>query len=244
MENGEWRMENGEWRMENGAIIKIGKKEGVALLLSLLLFLPLLALLTGIGGIDDQAFFNQEKRERNKLVNLSMKTFPRTIDAWFEDSYGLRRGMISLDALFNYFFSGRSINPSRVLVGKENFLFLGDSYEQVVMQSMNVINFTDGQLAFMVDILKSIKEKVNASGAKFYVTVAPNKHSIYPEYLPGRLIPNDRRTNVYDQFAAALTTTDINFIDLMYILKGAKTRYDSLYYKTDSHWSNLGAFIA
>ena len=73
--------------------------------------------------------------------------------------------------------------------------------------------------------------------------VAPNKQSIYPEEL--------RKNGTYltsrlDDFLARLTPEARSmFIDPRPELRAAKPRHDvPVYHPTDSHWNDLGAFIA
>src|SRR5262249_33120358 len=80
-------------------------------------------------------------------------------------------------------------------------------------------------------------------GAHFLFVVAPNKSSIYPEFLPdsGRL-PN--RPSRLDQVLDDLREhTDVEFVDLRPSLLGAKA-LGPVYYRFDTHWNDRGLVVA
>jgi hypothetical protein len=71
--------------------------------------------------------------------------------------------------------------------------------------------------------------------------LAPNKASIYPEYLPDWAKP--RLGSPID--ALMLTPSANLYIDFRPALLAAKGNFmETLYYRTDSHWNSLGAGIA
>jgi hypothetical protein len=71
--------------------------------------------------------------------------------------------------------------------------------------------------------------------------VAPDKSTIYPEYMVPEM-PQVAPTRL-DQLAAAIAGTGVIFLDLRPALKAAKSS-GPIYYKTDSHWTPLGAYVA
>jgi hypothetical protein len=73
------------------------------------------------------------------------------------------------------------------------------------------------------------------------VLIAPDKSTIYPEYLVPPM-PQIAPTRL-DQLAAATERAGIMFLDLRPALNAAKSS-GPLYYKADTHWTPLGAFVA
>jgi len=221
-----------------------------ALMISASLFIPVLVQISGVRQVDDEHFRKQEKRDRvqfeiQKPFDLqSLKRLPNHIDTWFSDAFGLRSDLISASARLQYDLFGKSMDIQKVVAGKNGFLFLGDYFENVLKQSMNIEYFNEANLTAFMDSLENIHSYLNREGVAFLFVIAPNKHSIYPEYLPSRFKKNARGHNVHDQVVKRLSKSDIHFVDLREVLIEAKRKYgDPLYYKTDSHWSNLGAYI-
>ncbi len=80
------------------------------------------------------------------------------------------------------------------------------------------------------------------NGIVYFVVIAPNKHSIYPEYLPEDLRPTNNPLRI-DQLLAALKERNItNIIDSRSLLKSAK-KEQQLYYKTDTHWNSVAGYL-
>lgn len=221
-----------------------------ALLISVALFIPVLVQISGVRLIDDEQFRKQEKRDRVRFEIerpfdwRSLEGLPNRIDTWFKDHFGLRDDLISLCARLEYDLFGKSMEIQKVVAGKNGFLFLGDAFENVLKQSMNIEYFNEARLTAFMDSLENIQSYLSREGVAFLFVIAPNKHSIYPEYLPSRFRKSRSGHNVYDQVAERLSHSDIHFVDLKRVLTEAKRQYgDLLYYKTDSHWSNLGSYI-
>jgi|GEM_PF-2022787 len=75
----------------------------------------------------------------------------------------------------------------------------------------------------------------------YKLVLTPDKSTIYPEYLGFER--NDSFKTVLDFVVEDLkANTNIDFIDLTNDINSAKQK-QQVYYKTDSHWNNLGANI-
>jgi alginate O-acetyltransferase complex protein AlgJ len=82
---------------------------------------------------------------------------------------------------------------------------------------------------------------VERLGAKFVLVIPPDKAVIYPEFLPDWLRRRGDRTRLH-WFVDAVRGTGMDILYLKDALLAGKKEGD-LYYKTDVHWSNLGAFL-
>ncbi|NOY53746.1 MAG: hypothetical protein GXP58_09020, partial [Deltaproteobacteria bacterium] len=82
-------------------------------------------------------------------------------------------------------------------------------------------------------------------GSRYLFILAPNKQSVYPEYLPsgigerGGITRGDQLSKMLRRNGAAAS-----FLDLRPLLRQAKKKYSRLYLKTDTHWNQRGAFLA
>lgn len=70
-------------------------------------------------------------------------------------------------------------------------------------------------------------------------TIAPDKSSIYPEFMPEEA--GYCKEGLLDQFSDALLRRDVTFIDLRRMLKDLKGEMQ-VYFKTDSHWTYEAAY--
>ncbi|NOR79858.1 MAG: hypothetical protein GQ529_03350, partial [Methyloprofundus sp.] len=80
-------------------------------------------------------------------------------------------------------------------------------------------------------------------GIDYLFVIAPNKHTIYGEYLPDHIIKKQELSR-YDQLTSYLEKyTQVNFLDLRPALLEAK-KHDLLYWERDTHWNRVGAAVA
>lgn len=93
--------------------------------------------------------------------------------------------------------------------------------------------------------LASVEAGLQQRGTSFLWIVPPNTPTIYPEGMPKRykqVEAQSRLEQLNEAFAAKGTNS---FVDLAPALRAAKTATDiSLYAKTDTHWTDVGAFAA
>ena len=130
--------------------------------------------------------------------------------------------------------------PDRVIIGKNGWMFLGDYFEKGNSISLGRIRYSNYDLANISRNILSKKAFLDAANIKFYVAIAPNKQSIYDNYLPdGKYDPQNCTQQLIKYMAL---NHSFNIIDLRECLINIK---DStlLYYKTDTHWNDLGAFL-
>jgi hypothetical protein len=135
------------------------------------------------------------------------------------------------------------------LIGKDGWMFYGDSKNFI---SDNTIRdykgenlFTDDQLKKIATNFQNQADWLEKQGKKFYITIAPNKNTIYPEYMPDNIVKGEKSR--MDQLIEYLSlNTDLTVIDYRNELLAAKAeRPDELLcYKLDTHWTNHGGYIA
>jgi alginate O-acetyltransferase complex protein AlgJ len=138
---------------------------------------------------------------------------------------------------------GISIDPKQVIIGRDNWLYLGDQYEQTRTVDRSPPTETDFSLGKQIgESTRAWDAYLSSKGVKlFRIMIGPNKGAIYPEHLP--VWAKTVSPNATD---ALLAGTGIqNYVDLKQALLAAKiTQPEALYYKTDTHWNFLGAGVA
>ena len=104
---------------------------------------------------------------------------------------------------------------------------------------------SDYDISRLAKIISLMNEYVEAKGGKFVFAAAPNKNSIYGEYMPYYYFPyqleKSKKTNL-DKLTDILGGEDY-YLDLKSALLSSKNS-GTLYHKRDSHWNNLGASVA
>ena len=129
---------------------------------------------------------------------------------------------------------------NHVMVGYDGYMFYEDTKEDFLGTS--VLNGSVYNRA--KEMLESSQQWAQQHGMKFYIVIAPNKNTVYPDYMPdGYTMASYRR---YDQFVKLINDAGITAVDLRAAMaqsvKAAPQK--NLYYKYDTHWNNHAGFIA
>lgn len=135
---------------------------------------------------------------------------------------------------------GNSLNWFK---GKGDWLFLGNAYENSVAKLKLAITPSDFDLNAVKEIFSKISEVTTRHKVKTVLIIGPDKSSIYPEYLPEKLVPSATRYSSF--FIERLKEIPgLTVYDPTSDLIAAKKSEGLLYWMTDTHWNNKGAFIA
>lgn len=127
--------------------------------------------------------------------------------------------------------------------GKEDWLYLGNAYDNTVAKLKLANSPPESQIEATKDLFSKIAIAGSQFNTKVVLIVAPNKSSVYPEYLPDELIPSTRKYISY--FLDELNNVqNLTVYDPTSDLLALKKSEGYLYWKTDTHWNNKGAFLA
>jgi alginate O-acetyltransferase complex protein AlgJ len=156
--------------------------------------------------------------------------FPKQVDDYLHDHFGLRARMIEWYANLTQRLLGDG-NKS-VLVGLHHRMFyLGDD---AVRQSAGLVR-RDSRLEESVDFLVAMRDTLRKRGIRFLVASPPNAATIYQDDLPRWARSQGRKTE-YDLFIADLTARGIDAVDLRPIVWTARSTGPA-YFLHDSHWT-------
>ncbi|QFT95916.1 O-acetyltransferase OatA [Roseovarius sp. THAF8] len=136
------------------------------------------------------------------------------------------------------------IGPSsRWFEGRDDWLFLGNSYDRTVAKLRSDSPPPPDEVVDTRALFAEIAETAARSGTRVALIVGPNKSSVYPEYLPPELTPADSR--YFGAFAQALgAVPNLTFHDPTAGFLRDKEAEGELYFRTDTHWNSKGAFLA
>lgn len=210
-------------------------------LVFILLFLAVCAL-PGIAYLCGYQAENRENRPLARAAELVGRdglnlSFPADFDDWWEDHFGLREEMVTAFHGLTMAVTGDTLNK-KVVVGKDNFLFYAETMENYL--GLNLM--TEGEIARAAAVLRLVGEYAQSTGATFTFAAAPNKNTLYPEYMPERYRPTGEESNrarLYEALAKQGVTT-IDFAGLL----AAHKAEGLLYYRQDTHWNERGALLA
>lgn len=173
-----------------------------------------------------------------KVSDFMTSKYLFKLDRYLEDNFGLRAELLYLRERLSILVDG--FNSENVLEGKDGWLFYRG--ENNILDYQNAEPFTQAQLNLWRDYLLAQRQKANAIGAEFFFVVTPNAHTIYGDlYLPDWVEKKNSQSRL-DQLVAELLVENFKIIDPRALLLKMRAQY-GLYFRTDSHWTDLGAYF-
>lgn len=212
-----------------------------------LLLVGLLVLAPGVGmwlgaGSDGKA----ERRTlaefpKGELFLNDRESWQESFQLWFNDQMGFRPLMVGAGTVYR----------QQVLGATDLGAVLGTAGPWLFYQEEGVLQDFAGQKAFTTSELERLEQNLLAEkrwlreqGIHFLLVVPPNKMSVYSEYVPGNVRPFQSQQSRLAQLNAVLENHhSLAFLNLLPLMQQAKAE-QQVYYYTDTHWNDWGAFQA
>ena len=186
---------------------------------------------------------NLEKRALAQAPSIMMEgkvnlEVTHQFDNYYTDRFAFRSYLVTAYHHLNQLVLGQS-GSSRVITGQSGWLFFQETLADFLASPL----LSDIEMHRLSVVLSIQKEYLESKGIHFYFMVAPNKNSVYSEFMPKRLSPVHPQNNL-TRWLASPNASSVSTIDLLTPLKAAaQTAETPLYHLTDTHWNNLGARI-
>jgi alginate O-acetyltransferase complex protein AlgJ len=170
---------------------------------------------------------------------FSIASFPRRFERYWDDSFAFRWYLIRAHSVAKL---ALGVSPSpKALVGQSGYLFY--AAEQSVDYFRAVKPFTARELSQWREELESRRMWLAERGIRYLIVVAPNKETIYPEYMPPELRPVGTETRLDQLLRELRAHSSVELLDLRPPLRLAK-QTQRVYHRTDTHWNDAGAVVA
>lgn len=198
-----------------------------------------------------------ENRPRAQFSGLpgnreEWRAFPGKFESFFGDQFTFRDDMVRWNNYLRVVCLKEMPNGNNaaavaasnagapVIQGREGWLFF--TGDKVLEDYRCTRPFTEKELDHLQDVFEERQRWLAARGIEYLLYVAPNKHTIYSEYLPSHIKRVGSRSR-FDQLLERLRErTTITLVDVRPALREAK-RDHQLYYSSDTHWNELGAYV-
>ena len=153
----------------------------------------------------------------------------------FSESFAGRQELISFNAfVYSRIFKTSSVN--NVIVGRDGWLFFKGTLTDYTGEN----KASERDVKNVVKTMQLMSEYANKMGSTFSVFIAPNKNTIYPEYMPYYYIKGTGESNL-QRVEEEMKIQGINHVSAVDLFSN---KDKLLYYKGDSHWNSFGAEIA
>ena len=156
---------------------------------------------------------------------------------YISDHFGFRQELVTANAWLHETVFGCSSNE-KTIAGKNGWYFLSETTDDYTgMSALSERGIY--RLKKTLDLINAFSEDSNIT---FVLFVAPNKNSIYPEYMPDNIRRSSTPGNL-DRLSKEMRDRHY-YMDVKYLLqKSAKDRTRFIYLKNDSHWNYIGALV-
>lgn len=172
-------------------------------------------------------------------LHRDIRRFTTEFTQYFENNFMCKSSVFGVYSAIQTTGFNENPLPYDVIEGEDGWLYLGDRYSDVVKESKGISVFDSSEIDEIEMSLLSKNEWLKKHGIDFYLAIAPNKHTIYGEYLP--IKKADVLTNrelLLEQFS----NSELTVVDLSREFHEHSS--ERLYHKTNSHWNDLGAYYA
>ncbi|MDY4079289.1 MAG: hypothetical protein SOY42_10990 [Clostridium sp.] len=210
------------------------------LLIYIILFFVVISI-PSVGMLWNKTTTSKEKKKLASFPSLikdgsfNQKVFDE-FDDYLADHFAYKEKLVTANAILRSAIFNESAE-NQVIKGKDGYLFFRTGVENY--QGEDVL--TNRQVFNATQSLKLIQEYCDSNGIKFAFTIAPNKATLYPNYLPDRYFKRINTNNSLEKLTSSLKENNINYVDLV---SAFKNNDEVLYHKLDSHWNNKGAVLA
>lgn len=161
---------------------------------------------------------------------------------WYDDHLPFRQKLVQLNSLLSYELFSSSTSEN-VIVGKDGwFFYTNEEAGDPLKDYKGMLEYDSASIERMTEYLENVQEEMNRHEVEFVVLIPPNKESVYDEYMPDYIRKNGKAAQT-DAFVEYLQdNSSINVVYPKEEMLQYKDEYQ-LFFKQDTHWNLLGAFI-
>ncbi len=185
-------------------------------------------------------FYTAENTENRTLAVMPSlftpdginQSFGEEFENYIADNFAFRDKLVNLNSIIKARIFSLSGND-KVTAGKEGWLFFSETLDDITSKN----TLTDREAFCTARTLEMINDYVKNGGGRFIFTAAPNKASVYPQFLPYFYSKSNIPNNL-EKIVSRLENTE--YFDIKALFENTD---GILYHRLDSHWNNKGALL-
>lgn len=226
------------------------KKKKIGQIMILLLFIAALCM-QGVWGflfqihVDSHNLDNSEYIENRKKATkpyfsvFNYTEYFKEYEKYFDDNFPFRSKLISVNNLIDYYVFQKSSNRE-VIIGEDGWLFYRESLADYQRNNL----YTEEQLEKILEDALTTKKYFEEKGIEYIIYIAPNKNSVYGEYMPDAIDTQEGMLRTQQVVDYLRQHSDLRIVyPLEELQQAAKENPEQLlYFKMDTHWNYMGGF--
>ncbi len=220
------------------------KKKVLIILFVLSLTAPTLLFAVLRDRVDTTNYENRTLASRPVFTLSTMITFPSRFEDWYNDHAPFKNYFVQAkNAMDMQIFGLTSLDA--VTIGKDNWLFytVSKAGEDAMADYQHTNLYTAAQKDDIARRLRRIEDEMAQRDIDFALFVAPSKETVYGEYMPENIRVYGQESRLSNLVKDLDEQYHETIYDLTDALKSQASDYQ-LFYKYDTHWNILGAFMA
>lgn len=192
------------------------------------------------GNIENRALSN-----RPVLSVDNVETYPKDYENYYNDVLPFKNFLVNTNSRMKYYLFRMS--PAQYVIrGNEGWLFYDSQYKDDYNSMADYLGtnlLSEDEMKEYLDSLLNKREFLKSIGSDFVVFIAPNKSTIYSEFMPSYYEKTEYSRT--DQLVDYLKeNSDLKIVYPKEELEYYRDNFDyNVYYKTDTHWNELGAYV-
>ncbi len=207
-----------------------------------LMILPFLAWWILKEELDTTNYENRALAQFPVLAETQISEFPQHFENWLGDNAPFRNQMMSLNSAVNRVFG--VLDSSDVLMGENGWLFLKDvSDSKSLSDYQGLTVYTDQQQNEIISQLQMLQDSLAQNGSQLLLTFAPAKEGVYSHFMPSYIPIINEMNRVDILYEEIKKQGQVSVVFPSDLLSEASKQQD-VYYKYDTHWNEVGAFMA
>lgn len=158
----------------------------------------------------------------------------------YDDFFGFRNSLVRWNNTLDMELWHRKSLGSDVLGGREGWLYL--AWPEALDEHRHANLLAAADLERLRVMLETRRDRLLAQGSLYLLVFVPDKETVYPEYYPSGFeeVADESRLDQVVRFLQE--RSDIPVVDLRGALVAAR-EIGQVYYRTDTHWNDLGALV-
>jgi hypothetical protein len=194
--------------------------------------------------VDTSNYENRTLASKPRVTIDNWKTLSSEYDSWYNDNLPFRNCFVKLNSMIDYFVFDKSSTNS-VVIGYDNWLFYGSVSDGTPIGDYLGDNlFSEEELEVIAQNCINTQQFLEQQGKEFVLFIVPNKERVYSDEMP-RWYGNPSET--YRALQVVEFLRDNTSVRVVYpyeeILNAKNILSEELYYKTDTHWNTIGAYV-